>query len=447
MNASNPSLAIIGSGIAGLSAAWALRGRYEVTLFEQDIRAGGHANTVTIDYDGQLIDVDTGFIVYNDANYPNLVGLFETLGIETRQTDMSFACASDDLEWASTFPQGVFAQKRNLVRPRFLAMLNDIRRFNARAVRDLATGQLEDMTLGVYLKRHRFGATFKDRYLLPMGAAIWSSRTDTMLDTPAQSFLQFLSNHGLLQFTPPVWRTVVGGSRTYVDEIRAALDQRLKLGRAIASVQRTEGQTQVTAADGSVEAFDHVLLACHSDQALALLQDADSEERAFLGAIRFGQNTAVLHRDLSLMPKRRAAWGSWSYMTGSRDSTKSYVNYWMNNLQSIDVNRPLFVSLNGPAPDPALTFARFDYAHPIFDSAALAAQQQFNRIQGRGGIWYAGAWLGYGFHEDGITAGLRVAQALGADVPWTFVDHRIPGGPLLPPDGVQRAPALERARA
>jgi predicted NAD/FAD-binding protein len=425
-------IAVIGSGVSGLGAAYALKDVAEVVLYEKDARLGGHARTVTIDYDGAPIDVDTGFIVYNTRNYPNLVGLFETLGVDSLETDMSFAFAGRGVEWSSNFPTGVFAQKRNLANPRFLRMLADIGRFNRIALADLHAGRLENLTLGGYLHERGLGDEFRDKYLLPMGAAIWSTTAGGVAEAPAESFISFFANHNLLQMTQPFWRTVRGGSRTYVGRIAALLGTRVRTKTGAARVRRTSAGVEVTDERGRAELFDQVILACHSDQALQMLQDADAEERAFLGALRYGPNKAYLHRDTRLMPKRRAAWGSWNALFD--DKGPGSVTYWMNSLQNIDPSRPLFVSLNpDEAPDPALTFEVFDCDHPQFDTAALAAQRQFGRIQGRGGVWYAGAWLGHGFHEDGLTSGLRAAMALGGRVPWDFVDHRIAGGPLKSP--------------
>ena len=425
-------VAVIGAGVSGLGAAYALKDSHDLTLYEKDARLGGHANTVRIDYDGRAIDVDTGFIVYNARNYPNLVGLLDTLGVESRETDMSFAFACKRLEWSSNFPRGVFAQKRNLINPRFLRMLADIRRFNDTALDDLDAGRLADLTLSGYLRLRGFGAAFETNYLLPMGAAIWSTSERGIGDVPAESFVRFFSNHNLLQMVQPTWRTVKGGSRQYVDRLGEPLGERVRAGAA--RVRRlARGGVEVTGVDSEVEHFDQVILACHSDQALALLDDPDLEERAFLGAIRYCPNRAYLHRDTSLMPRRRNAWGSWNYLLDPKTHEPGGVTYWMNSLQAIDPAYPVFVSLNPTAePDPRLTFGAFDYDHPQFDTPSLAAQRRFSRIQGRGGVWYAGAWLGFGFHEDGLTAGLRVAIALGGSTPWRFVDHRIEGGPLAP---------------
>jgi predicted NAD/FAD-binding protein len=285
-------IAVIGSGVSGLGAALALKDSHEVVLFEKDSRLGGHANTVTVDCSDGPVAVDTGFIVYNEENYPNLVGLLDSLGVETRMTDMSFACAGGGVEWSSNFPRGVFAQKRNLLNPSFLRMLNDIRRFNDMARNDLLKTDLKDLSLGAYLKLRGFAEGFRDRYLLPMGAAIWSTTEGRIGDFPAESFLRFLQNHGLLQFTPPMWKTVAGGSRSYVEKIGSLLGDRVRLNAPVTSVRRVPGGVLVEAGQGP-ELFDQIILACHSDQSLKLL-DADPEERAFLGAVRYSANKASM---------------------------------------------------------------------------------------------------------------------------------------------------------
>ncbi len=435
-------IAVIGSGVSGLGAAYALKDARDVVIYEKETRLGGHARTVTIDYDGTAIDVDTGFIVYNDRNYPNLVGLFEALGVDSLKTDMSFAFAGRGVEWSSNFPTGVFAQKRNLASPRFLRMLADINRFNRLAPADLDSGRLENLTVGGYLHRLGLGSEFRDNYLLPMGAAIWSTTDCGVAEAPAESFISFFANHNLLQMAQPKWRTVKGGSRTYVDRLAALLGPRVRAGTGAVRLRRGAKGVEVTDERGGVEWFDQAILACHSDQSLRLLQDADAEERAFLGAVRYAPNKAYLHRDPRLMPRRRAAWGSWNAISG--ETGGGALTYWMNSLQKIDRRRPLFVSLNPDTPpDPALTFEAFDCEHPQFDTMALAAQRRIGRIQGRGGVWYAGAWLGHGFHEDGLTAGLRAGLALGGAVPWNFVDHRLPSDP--PPAPSLAAPARKAA--
>ena len=309
------------------------------------------------------------------------------------------------------------------------------------AIEDLEAGRLEDLTLGGYLRLRGFCSAFETSYLLPMGAAIWSTSPCGIGAVPAESFIGFFANHSLLQMVQPTWRTVKGGSQSYVTKIAATLGSRVRAGVGVRQARRIPGGVEVIDDRGHVDRFDQVIFASHSDQALTMLANPGIEERAFLGAIRYAPNRAYLHRDTSLMPSRKAAWGSWNYLVDGGVDEVGGVTYWMNGLQDIDRRRPLFVSLNpATAPDPALTFGVFDYDHPQFDTASLAAQRQFSRVQGRDGVWYAGAWLGYGFHEDGLTAGLRVALALGGSVPWDFVDHRIAGGPLAAPEPMVEAP-------
>jgi uncharacterized protein len=427
-------VAVIGTGITGLSAAWALRDRAEVVVYEKADRLGGHSNTVDVDYGGRTIPVDTGFIVYNQLNYPNLVALFDHLGVATEKSDMSFSIFGDGVEWSSDVPVGIFAQKRNLLSPKHWRMIADMAKFNARARADAEARRGEDRTLRDYAAECAVSDVFLERYLIPMGAAIWSMPEREMLDYPAAAFLRFFNNHKLLHADRPVWRTVTGGSRSYVAKFAEALGARIRLGCGAVSVRTLAGRVQVTDAKGGVERYDHVIMACHSDESLALLADASGEERELLGAVRYGPNTAYLHRDPSLMPERKAAWASWNVMKG-RPEEPVTLTYWMNRLQNIDKSLPLFVTLN-PArpPDPALTFQTIDYAHPLFTRAAMAAQRLFNRIQGQRGLWFAGAWQGYGFHEDGLRAGLRAALALGGSVPWAFIDddiERVAAPPLV----------------
>jgi uncharacterized protein len=420
-------IAVIGSGITGMSAAWALRDVHDVTLFEKADRLGGHSNTLSIDYDGTQIDVDTGFIVYNALNYPNLIALFDALEVETVQSDMSFSVRDGQKgsEWGSDGAPGFFAWKRNILNPSHWALLGDMLKFNKQAQSDVSNPDLLTMSLGDYCRKHGLSQAFIDRYLVPMGAAIWSTPEIGMLDYPASSFIRFFNNHRLLHAERPDWRTVVGGSRRYVVRFAAALGDRVRLSTPIASVIRSGGKAHVTTAKGDTYVFDQVIFACHSDQALAILKDADPDERDLLGAVRYSPNTAVLHRDASAMPERQAAWASWNVSKGDPRAPIE-LTYWMNRLQHIDKAKPVFVTLNPAGPiDPAKVFASISYEHPIFDAAAAAAQRLFPKIQGVNHVWFAGAWQGYGFHEDGLRAGLRAALRLGATIPWTFVDDDI----------------------
>lgn len=413
-------IAIIGSGISGLGAAWSLAPLHDVTLFEKDARLGGHANTVDVDYEGKHIAVDTGFIVYNELNYPNLTALFAQLGVATEASNMGFAVSLDQgrLEWSGESLKTLFAQRRNLVSPSFHAMWIDILRFNSFARRDLASGAAHGQSLGAWLDARRLGKAFRENYLLPMGAAIWSTPANEMLAFPAESFLSFFANHKLIDFDRPQWRTVTGGSREYVAKLAAALTLRIATGTPVKAVTRSDQGVSVALTDRT-ETFDQVIFACHSDQALSLLGDASPEERALLGAVRYAPNTAWLHRDAALMPRRRNVWAAWNYLrrTDEREGSPVAVSYWMNRLQNLDQSRPLFVTLNPvEPPQPHFTFARFEYDHPQFDQKALQAQQRLFAIQGARNSWFCGAWCGHGFHEDGLTAGLEVARALGGRV-------------------------------
>ncbi|WP_106752357.1 NAD(P)/FAD-dependent oxidoreductase [Pannonibacter carbonis] len=419
-------IAIIGSGIAGNSAAYALCDQYEVVLYEKRLRPGGHSATVDIDYDGVEMAVDTGFIVYNELNYPNLTALFAHLGVKTEASDMSFALSVDGgaREWAGTNLDTVFAQRSNLVSPRFLWMLREILRFNRISPKDRAAGVVTGLSLGDYMALRKFSRAFIDDYLVPMGAAIWSTPPSQMLAFPAESFISFFENHRLINFNRPIWRTVSGGSRNYVQRLIDPLKGNVRLGTPVAGVRREGGKVHVRDVSGHTDVFDQVILASHTDQTLAMLEDPSEDERRILGAIRYRPNAVYLHRDLALMPKRKRVWSSWNYMarTDAEANTDVSVSYWMNLLQNLDRNRPLFVSLNPPeAPREDLTFARFTYDHPQFDAAALAAQTELPQIQGVNQLWFCGAWGGHGFHEDGLVSGLKVAQALGAVLPWDTV--------------------------
>jgi predicted NAD/FAD-binding protein len=423
-------IAVVGSGIAGNAAAWTLSQRYQVTVYERELRPGGHSHTVTVDYDGERIAVDTGFIVYNELNYPDFKQLLAHLGVETVASRMSFALSADNgrFEWkggGTSFAgmlEGVFAQPSNLLSPSFLAMLRDILRFNEVSVRDLRLGRLAGLSLGAYFARTGCSPRLLTDYLTPMGGAIWSTSADEMLNFPAENFVAFFDNHRLLHYGRPVWRTVKGGSQTYVDRLTRAFRKRMRLGCAVTSIRRTPHGVIVDDSHGHSECYDHVVIAAHSDEALAMLADASVQERATLGAIRYAPNVAYLHRDPKLMPHRKRAWASWNFLRWPREGSPVNdvaVTYWMNSLQNIDPSRPLFVSLNPPfAPRPDLTFGRYAYDHPQYDAAAFAAQKRLDDIQGRRHTWFCGAWHGYGFHEDGLRSALSVADALGAPAPW-----------------------------
>ena len=416
-------IAVVGSGISGLAAAWLLSPQHQVTLFEAGNYLGGHTHTVDVEVEGTSFPVDTGFLVFNHRTYPNLTALFRTLEIDTVASDMSFAVslADPDLEWAGSTLTTLFAQKRNLARPGFWRMLQDTLRFN-RATAAASPNELPEMTLGAYLTMGKYSAEFRDWYLLPMAAAIWSCPTQAMLDYPLTTFVRFARNHGLLQITDrPQWHTVRGGGRQYVERIVGALGD-VRLATPVRSIMRDVDGVWLGLPGGNCERFDEVVLACHSDQALALLAtEASVAERRILGAIRYQPNRAVLHTDASLLPRDPRVWSAWNYMTGPRhDGPPSVsVSYLINHLQPLPVSSPVIVSLNPHIePDPAKVIGDYDYDHPLFDQAAIDAQAQLAAIQGVERVWFCGAWGGYGFHEDGLASAMAVANRLGCRAPW-----------------------------
>lgn len=425
-------IAVIGSGVAGLGAAYLLSRRHQVSVFEALPRLGGHINTVEVDDAQGRVAIDTGFIVHNDVNYPHLLALFDELGIATQASDMSFSVSLDQgrLEWSGDNLDTVFAQRRNLLRPRFLAMVGEILRFNRLAPRALALGTLHGCPLGRWLDDNRFGQPFRTDYLLPMAAAIWSAPMSAILAFPAASFVRFFQNHGLLRIAGrPNWRTVSGGARSYLERLIERLPQRPIAGTPIRRVASIPNGVVLTDATGHARDFDHVVIATHADEALALLDQPTAAERRILGAFRFQPNRAILHRDPRLMPKRRKVWSSWNYLAeGPRDMGQQVsVTYWMNRLQRLDAAADFFVSLNPPRdPDGDKVITAFDYMHPLFDDAANSAQQELPSIQGSGRRWFAGAWTRNGFHEDGLHSAVLVATALGAPPRWAERRDAVP---------------------
>lgn len=431
----HPHVAVIGSGAAGLAAAWGLlRGGASVTLFEQDARIGGHANTVTHDWGDGPRAVDTGFIVYNEHNYPNLTGLFATLGVETAATDMSFSASFNDggFEYSGSGIGGLLARRRNALSPSFWRMVRDIVRFYKEAPALISQAGNLDLTLGEFLDRNGFSKSFANQHLLPMAAAIWSSPCLDMGRYPAQTFVRFFSNHGLLSLGErPQWRTVKGGSQTYVSRLLAQARPQIRRGVGVAQVRRTGAGVIVTERDGTAHKFSAVVMACHAPQTRVLLADQTPHEDAILSSFRTEDNLAVLHTDQSLMPRRKRAWASWNYIEAPQAQGRPSVSYWMNTLQPLGTDKPVFVTLNPGRPLAAeKVLDSFTYAHPVFDSTAIAAQSRVSGIQGDGGVYYAGAWMGYGFHEDGIESGLAAAEAItGVRRPWAFdpAQARVPG--------------------
>jgi predicted NAD/FAD-binding protein len=419
-------IAVIGSGISGLSAAWQLaRTGHEVSLYEAGDYFGGHTNTVDVTVEGKTFGVDTGFLVFNHRTYPNLVRLFDDIKVNTSASDMSFSCKlplSDQpgartLEWAGANLNTVFAQRRNLFNPRFLRMIKDILRFNRETTQMAQSGSaMDDMPLGDFLVQRQYSTEFRDWYLLPMAGCIWSCPTEQMLAFPLATFVRFCHNHGLIQVNDrPQWHTVTGGARHYVIQLLKEITNKY-LKTPVRSVSRVDlgalRQVKVDSAMGSLM-YDQVVLACHSDQSLAILSDASAEEKKILSAVGYQPNHAVLHTDVSCLPASKKAWSAWNYESAGTQEPRVCVHYLLNMLQPLPCKTPVIVSLNPLSePDPASVMGRFDYAHPVFDSAAIAAQQALPGIQGERNTWFAGAWTGYGFHEDGLKSGLSVARAI-----------------------------------
>ena len=399
-----------------MSAAWLLSSRHRVVLYEKDDRLGGHANTQEVETGDGPVHVDTGFLVYNEQNYPNLTALFEHLDVDTIASDMSFAASLEGggFEYRGS-ARGLFVQKSNIMRPRFWRMVADILRFYRDAPKAVADPAQADMALGAYLERGGYSETFRDDHLLPMGAAIWSMSRDSMLEFPLKVFIRFCANHGLLKISGrPKWRTVDGGSREYVNRLAEGVSGAIHLNTSVSQIRRTADAVHITDRQGFTQKYDAVVIATHADQALRMLGDADYSERRLLRDIGYQRNLAILHTDDRLMPQRRACWASWNYMQSSNEGDQVCVTYWLNRLQKLDTKTQLFVTLNPPEPPREGSIIRsFIYDHPVYDGAAVRAQGDLWQLQGRNRTWFCGAHFGYGFHEDGLQAGLAVAEQLG----------------------------------
>lgn len=441
-------IAIIGSGVSGLGAAWALRDTCQIKVYESEPRLGGHACTVQTEHEGRVTDVDVGFIVYNEPQYPNFTQLLQALDVSARRTKMGFSVYEPGgIAWSSD-PGGLMATWRDKLSARRWLMLAEMIRFSAQARWDLARGKLPDAPLSDYLKGMRAHPCVSADYIQPMSAAIWSSSEHDILSMPAPTLVRFFNNHRLLHIKRPQWRTIEGGSRAYVSRLAAAIAQVqgedvFRLGAKVASVRRDADGVVVRDASGGEDRFDQVIFASHAPQALAMLSDADAAEHAALSAFRTSPNDVWLHRDPRFMPPSRKLWAAWNVYRhpGRREGEALCVSYWMNRLQSLEPGCDLIVTLNPPEePDPDKTFARFSFSHPQFDQRAIQAQRSFNAVQGKNRVWFAGAWLGYGFHEDGLRAGLQVAERLGAKVPWTVGDGGVRNGDWAPPHPSLGAP-------
>nr|WP_272211177.1 FAD-dependent oxidoreductase [Marinicella sp. W31]MDC2877062.1 FAD-dependent oxidoreductase [Marinicella sp. W31] len=418
-------IAVIGSGISGLSAAWLLSKSSNVTLFEADSRPGGHSNTADAVINGENIAVDTGFIVYNERNYPNLTAMFSHLGVATDESDMSFAASLNNgaFEYGGNNIATLLAQKSNVLRFSFWRMVYDIFRFYREAPAAAKDMMGMELTLGDYLDSKGYSRRFVEDHILPMGAAIWSTTADQMRAYPLAAFTRFFESHGLLTLVDrPQWRTVSGGSRSYVTRMLKDINGEIRLATPVRQIHRLEDRVRLTLDHGEQQEFDAVVVATHGDQALGMLADADENEERLLSAFRYTTNEAYLHSDERQMPKRRKVWSSWNYLERKGpDEISLCVTYWMNRLQNIDERYPLFVTLNPAEPiRNDMVHARYTYTHPLFDRNAIDAQRDLWQIQGRGNVWYCGAHFGSGFHEDGLQSGLAVAEALGGiKRPWS----------------------------
>lgn len=411
-------IAIIGSGISGMSASWLLNKNHEIDLYEKNNYIGGHSNTVEIDYNGKKIAVDTGFIVFNHQTYPNLKALFEFLGVNYKPSNMSFSASIDEgkIEYSGQSLATIFCQKKNIFNWQFLLMIKDIFKFNKNAAKILESSS--NPSLEEFLNELKLGNYFKKFYLLPMSAAIWSCPLETIKKYPAKSLVRFFLNHGLLKVVnQPQWYTVGGGSREYVKLLCSDFKDRIFLNSKIEQINKlSDGKLRVA---GKI--YDKVILACHSDQALKIIDEFGDDTKNLLRKIKYQNNTATLHRDESLMPKNKKAWASWNYLKNCKDrnSQSLSLTYWMNLLQGIDKEYPLFVTLNSNHKiDSKKIFAEFKYEHPIFDLEAVAAQKEFEKIQGQENLYFCGAYLRYGFHEDGLLSAINVAKKLDAKIPW-----------------------------
>lgn len=421
------SVAIIGTGIAGLSAAWMLNDTCDITVFESEAEIGGHSHTINIGSEQKPLWLDMGFIVFNEPCYPNLVQLFNHLDVEHQLSDMSFGVSIDKgkLEYSSLGLKGLFAQTRNLFRPRFISLLLDIMRFYREAPKDLAARAREDYRLGDYLKDRNYGRAFIDDHLLPQAAAIWSTSANEIMDYPFRAFIAFFENHGLLQIMDRIlWRSVIGGAQAYLKKLTPSFADRIVTSTAIRTVLRNRNGVVLVDQHGQQHAFDQVVFATHANTTLSLLAHASEAEIETLKAFTYTANEVVLHTDTAFMPKRRAAWSSWNYM-GERSASNEQqlcVTYWMNLLQVLKTDKNYFVTLNPThAVDPAKVIKRIVFEHPLFNSEAIAAQERLGDLQGQNRSWFCGAYFGSGFHEDGLQSGLAVAEAItGKRRPWDF---------------------------
>lgn len=415
-------IAIIGSGISGLSCAWLLNKKHDITLFEKNNYIGGHSNTASIIYDNKKINVDTGFIVFNFRTYPNLKAFFELLNVKIEKSDMSFGIKAIDknFEYSGNNIFSLFAQKRNLFNVKFLKMLKDIIKFNKSAIKLIEDKvEINNQTLNDFINNLKLGDYFKNYYLFPMAGAIWSCSLEIIKNYPAKTFLQFFYNHGLLSVTnQPQWYTVSGGSKEYVKQITKSFQNKINLNCEIIKSEQKNDKIILTDQNKKKYEFDHVIFASHTDQTKNIISDQTKDETDILSKIKYNKNIAILHRDKNQMPKNKKAWSSWVYLSNKKEEKVS-LSYWMNNLQNIDQNYPLFVTLNPIEKiDENLIFNKYQYEHPVFDQDAINAQNDLDKIQGKRNIWFCGAWTKYGFHEDGLNSAIKIAKYFDIEIPW-----------------------------
>ncbi len=413
-------VAIIGTGISGLGAAYLLRPDHDIVVFEKHKRIGGHTRTIDISTPSGPMPVDTGFIVFNDWNYPNLQALFERLRVPYEKSNMSFGVSIKN-GWLEYSSDGLFAQKVNAFRPAYLGMLADILKFNRRAPAFI--GQNAEITLEECLDSLGMGQWFRQYYLLAMGAAIWSCPVETILKFPARTFLQFFKNHGLLNIRHrPQWYTVTGGAREYLDRISSGFKDKIRKDTGVQKVRISGGEIQVIDHAGHIENFNRVVFACHADEALKLIENPDPAIRQVLGAFRYQENRIIVHRDEDFMPKNKKCWASWVYLSETKADSRGCVSltYWMNNLQNLNPLHPVFVTLNpGRRPSEETIYDEHVFTHPVFDLGAIRAQDKIGEIQGKNGFYFCGAYQCYGFHEDGLLSAVNVSKLMGSEIPWS----------------------------
>lgn len=427
MSASRPTIAIVGTGIAGLGCAHFLHRAFDITLFEANDYIGGHTNTVTVQENGRPVPIDTGFMVFNHVTYPNLIRLFAELGVETMPTDMSFSVqhTPSGLEFSGSGWNHLFAQRRNLMRLRFWRLLSQVNRFNQEAIPALSDPAWKDLSLGEYVDKRGYGEDFMDLYLVPMSSAVWSTPPDQMREFPAITLLRFFHNHGFLGLhTQHPWQTVKRGAKSYVDKLIAPFADRVRTQDPVLSVRRSGTGVQIQTREGRTHLFDRVILACHADQSLAMLTDPDPAERKLLQEFRYQRNVAHLHTDSSLMPRSRLAWSSWNYRTDRLPdgSLRHQTIYWMNALQRVSDSTNYFVSINGEhAIDPGRVLRRIEYEHPLFTLGAIRAQSQLPALNRRGAdqrVFVCGSYFRYGFHEDALTSAVDLCRVLAPEQVW-----------------------------